>query len=96
MPGDVERLFMEPLDTSMDYTVREPRPMRPMRPEARMNVLFILPIIGGVIMLIFISAALFQFDLSGVVDTLMGLMILFFIIFIGLLFWGMAPGARKS
>ena len=93
MPGDVERLFMEPLDTDMDYTVRDPRPVRP---EARMNVLFILPIIGGVIMLIFISAALFQFDLSGLVDTLMGLMIVFFIIFIALLFWGMAPRARES
>jgi len=93
MPGDVERLFMEPLDTDMDYMVREPRPMRP---EARMNVLFILPIIGGVIMLIFISAALFQLDFSGLVDPLMGLMILFFIIFIALLFWSMAPGARET
>ncbi len=84
---------MEPLDTDMDYMVREPRPMRR---ETRMNALFILPIIGGVIMLVFISAALFQFDLSGVVDTLMGLMIVFFIIFIALLFWGMAPRARNS
>ncbi len=84
---------MEPLDTDMDYVVREPQSMRP---ETRMNVLFILPIIGGIIMLTFISAALFQFDLSGVVDTLMGLMIVFFIIFIALLFWGMAPNARKS
>jgi hypothetical protein len=93
MPDDVERLFMEPLDTDMDYVVREPRPMRA---ETRMNVLFILPIIGGIIMLTFISAALFQIDLSGVVDTLMGLMIVFFFIFIALLFWGMAPRARKS
>ena len=84
---------MEPLDTDMDYVVHEPRPMRQ---ETRMNVLFILPIIGGIIMLTFISAALFQLDLSGVVDTLMGLMIVFFIIFIALLFWGMAPSTRKS
>ena len=84
---------MEPLDTDMDYVVHEPRPMRP---ETRMNVLFILPIIGGIIMLSFISAALFQLDLSGVVDTLMGLMIVFFIVFIALLFWGMAPSTRKS
>ena len=84
---------MEPLDTDMDYVVHEPRPMRP---ETRMNMLFILPIIGGIIMLTFISAALFQFDLSGVVDTLMGLMVFLFIIFIALLFWGMAPRARKS
>lgn len=84
---------MEPLDTDMDYMVREPQPMPR---ETRMNALFILPIIGGVIMLVFISAALFQFDLSGVVDTLMGLMIVFFFIFIALLFWGMAPRARHS
>ena len=93
MPGDVERLCMEPLDTDMDYMVRESRPMKP---GTRMNVLFILPIIGGVIMLLFISAALFQFDLSNVVDTIMGLMILFFIVFIALLFWAMAPRAHQS
>jgi len=93
MPGDVERLFMEPLDTDMDYMVRESRPAKP---GARMNMLFILPIIGGVIMLLFISAALFQFDLSGIVDTIMSLMILFFIIFVALLFWAMAPRAHQS
>ena len=84
---------MEPLDTDMDYMVRE---QRPMKRSTRMNVLFILPIIGGIIMLLFISAALFQFDLSNVVDTIMGLMILFFIVFIALLFWAMAPRGQES
>ena len=84
---------MEPLDTDMDYMVREPRPMKQ---STRMNVLFVLPIIGGIIMLLFISAALFQFDLSNIVDTIMGLMILFFIIFIALLFWAMAPRGQQS
>jgi len=82
---------MEPLDTDMDYMgVRESRPAKP---GARLNALFILPIIGGVIMLLFISAALFQLDLSGIVDTIMSLMILFFIVFVALLFWALAPRA---
>ena len=84
---------MEPLDTDMDYIVREPQPATA---ESRMNVLLILPIIGVVIMLVFITAAIFQLDLTNVIDTLMGLMILFFFVFIGLLFWGLAPRVRKS
>ena len=84
---------MEPLDTDMDYMVRESQPMKR---STRMNFLFILPFSGGIIMLLFISAATFQFDLSGIVDTLMGLMILFFIIFIALLFWAMAPRGQQS
>lgn len=84
---------MEPLDTDMDYVVREARPARS---ESRMNALLILPIIGVVFMLVFISAAIFQLDLTNVIDSLMGLMMLLFFVFIGLLFWGLAPRVHKS
>jgi hypothetical protein len=84
---------MEPLDTDMDYVVRETRPARS---ESRMNALLILPIIGVIFMLVFISAGIFQLDLTNIVDSLMGLMMLLFFVFIGLLFWGLAPRAHRS
>jgi len=47
-------------------------------------------------MLFFIAAAVFQFDVSGLVDTIMGLMILFFIVLVGMLFWALAPRANRA
>ncbi|HJT57773.1 MAG TPA: hypothetical protein VJ761_14830 [Ktedonobacteraceae bacterium] len=79
---------MEPLDTDNIYTAREPRPSKP---GSRLNVMFIMPIIGALIVLLFIAAAVFQFDLSGVVDSLVGLLLLLFIVTVILLFWGLAP-----
>lgn len=84
---------MEPLDTDMDYVERE---VRPATSETRMNALLVLPIIGVVFMLVFITAAIFQLDLTNIIDTIMGLMMLFFFVFIGLLFWGLAPRVHKS
>jgi hypothetical protein len=79
---------MEPLDTDRDYATYEPRPARS---DSRMNWLLIFPVIGLILILLFISAAIFQFDLSGIVDTLVGLMMLFFVLIIAGLFWAMAP-----
>jgi len=93
MPGDVERLFMEPLDTDMEDTMREPRQATP---GSRLNALLILPSLGILLILFFIAAAVFQFDVSGLVDTIMGLMILFFIVLVGMLFWALAPHANRA
>lgn len=79
---------MEPLDTDFQYTTNEPQPAPT---GSRFNVLFILPIIGIIFLLIFISAAIFQFDLSDLVDSLVGLMLLLFVAMIALLFWALAP-----
>ncbi len=49
MPRDGERLFMEPIDTEMDYMVRAPRPRTS---ESRMNALLILPIFGFILILV--------------------------------------------
>lgn len=87
---------MEPLDTDTVYTGRAPRrERRPSKPGSRLNVMLILPIIGLLIMLLFIAAAVFQFDLSGTVDGLVGLLLLLFIVTIVLLFWGLAPRSNN-
>jgi hypothetical protein len=83
---------MQPLDTDMEYVTNEPRPLSR---GARLNVLFIFPLIGLLLVLLFISAAIFQFDLSGTIDTLVGLMMLFFVLMIVLLFWALAPRANN-
>ena len=84
---------MEPLDTDTDYMVRETRPQTP---GSRMNALLILPILGFILILVFIAAAVFQLNLSDLIDSLMGLVTLFFLVMIAMLFWALAPGADKS
>jgi hypothetical protein len=76
---------MEPLDT--DYMVREPRPATP---GSRFSVLLIFPILGFLLILFFIAAAIFQFNISDIIDSLMGVMILLFIAVIAGLFWAYA------
>jgi hypothetical protein len=84
---------MEPLDTDMDYMARVPRQRTS---GSRMSALLILPILGLVLILVFVSAAIFQFDLSDVIDSLMGLVTFFFLVMIAMLFWAMAPRANRS
>ena len=93
MPGDRERLFMEPLDTDMDYMARVPRQRTA---GSRMNALLILPILGFLLILLFIIAAIFQIDLSDLIDSLMGLVTFFFLVMIAMLFWALAPRANRS
>ena len=84
---------MEPLDTDLDYMRTEPRPMNP---ASRFNAMLILPIIGVLLVLVFISAAIFQFDLSGLIDSLVGLMLLLFVVMVAMLFWALAPRANRT
>jgi hypothetical protein len=81
---------MEPLDTDLAYTRSEPRPATP---GSRFNALLIIPIAGLLLVLIFIGAAIFQWDLSSVVDSIIGLFLLLFVVSIALLFWA---GASRS
>lgn len=84
---------MEPLDTDLDYVVRE---QTAPKPGSRMNALLIFPILGTLLVLLFILSAIFQIDLSDVVDTIIGLLILFFALFVVLMFWAKSPGANKQ
>ncbi|HAE84238.1 MAG TPA: hypothetical protein DDW33_02760 [Ktedonobacter sp.] len=84
---------MEPIDTDMEVMVREPRQATP---GSRLNALLLLPVLGVLLMLFFILAAIFQFDITALVDSIMGLMMLFFIVLVVMLFWAMATRTNKA
>jgi len=84
---------MEPLDTDMEYMVH---PKQPINPETRFNMMLIFPIFGLLLMILFISAAIFQFDLSNFVDVLAAIMLVLFALFIVAIFWAMSPRAHHE
>jgi len=84
---------MEPLDTEMDYSGDQPRPARP---GSRYNLLLFLPIFGLLLALTFIGAAIFQWNLSALIDSLIGLFLLMFVVAIALLFWAGAPRSDQT
>jgi drug/metabolite transporter (DMT)-like permease len=84
---------MEPLDTDLEYVAREPRPATR---ESRLGLMLIFPALGFLLMLIFILSAIFQWDLSDLIDSLVGLLLLLFFAFIGMLFWAFAPRAEEK
>ena len=79
---------MEPLDTDLEYVSSG---QRPARPGSRFNVMFIIPILGLLLVLVFIGAAVFQWDLSQLIDSMIGLFIVLFFVIIAMLFWAGAP-----
>jgi fatty acid desaturase len=85
---------MEPLDSDLDYVVRERKPSRFATRNARFNWLLIVPGLGLLWVLYLIGAALFQWDVSNVVGPVMVLMILGFLLLGGLLFWANSPKAN--
>ena len=84
---------MEPLDTDLEYVINEPRPSTP---GSRMNALLIFPILGALLILVFIGAAIFQWSLSDLIDSLVGVLLLLFFAFIAMLFWALAPRANRA
>jgi uncharacterized membrane protein YccC len=79
---------MEPLDTDLDYGRSGSRPARP---GSRYNVMLIIPTLGFLLVLILIGAAVFQWDLSQLIDSFIGLFLVLFFVIIALLFWAGAP-----
>ena len=84
---------MEPLDTDLEDVPHEPRPTTP---GSRLNTLLIFPILGVLIILTFIGAAIFQWNISDLIDTLVGLLLVFFVAFVVMLFWAFAPRANQA
>ncbi|HEV2579255.1 MAG TPA: hypothetical protein VGT44_00265 [Ktedonobacteraceae bacterium] len=84
---------MEPLDSDLEYIARGPRSATP---GSRLNFLLIFPILGFLLILTFIGAAIFQWDISDLIDSLVGLLLLLFVAFIGMMFWALAPRTNES
>jgi hypothetical protein len=84
---------MEPLDTDLEYVRSGPRQARP---GSRYNVMLFIPILGFLLVLIFIGAAVFQWDLSQFIDSLVGLFLVMLVVIIALLFWAGAPGSHEA
>jgi hypothetical protein len=84
---------MEPLDTDLEYVRSGPRQARP---GSRYNVMLIVPILGFLLVLTCIGAAVFQWDLSLLIDSLIGLFLVLFVIIIAMLFWAGAPRSGEA
>ena len=84
---------MEPLDTDLEYALSEPHPAAP---SSRMNTLLIFPMLGILLILIFIASAIFQWPLSDLVDGLVTLLLLLFFLFIVMIFWALAPRSNQA
>lgn len=87
--GHMERIVMQPFDSDLEYVVYRSDP------KSRLNSLYILPGLGAVWLLYLIGAAILQWPVSGVVNTVMGLFIVLFIVMAALLLWAMAPKENR-
>ena len=84
---------MEPLDSDLEYTLSEPRPSTP---GSRVNYLLIFPILGALLIVVFICSAIFQWNLSDLIDSLVGVLLLLFFAFIAMLFWALYPRTHEA
>lgn len=83
---------MEPLDTDLEYSQEE----RPANSGSRMSALLIFPILGAIVLLVFIAAMVFQLDLSDLISPFMGLLMILFFAVIIMLFWALSPRADQA
>lgn len=84
---------MQPLDTDIQYAGYAPRPATP---ASRLSILYIFPLLGLLLVLLFIGAAFFQWDLSVLVDNLIVFMVVLFFVFIGIVFWAIGTPSSEA
>ncbi|HEX4715203.1 MAG TPA: hypothetical protein VH164_09780 [Ktedonobacteraceae bacterium] len=84
---------MEPLDSDIEYMSNAPRPATP---ASRLSILYIFPILGVLLVLFFAASAIFQFNISALVDNLVVLMVVLFFVFAGIIFWSLSLRTRES
>ncbi len=89
---------MEPLETDVDYEklAQAPRGRRAIKRDTRFNILLIFPALGLLWLLYLAGAALFQWSATDIANPVLGFMIVVFAVFIIVLFWAFAPGAKKQ
>ncbi|HXR65885.1 MAG TPA: hypothetical protein VN729_08175 [Ktedonobacteraceae bacterium] len=84
---------MEQLDTDIEYMSNAPRPSTP---ASRLSILYIFPILGVLLILFFVGALSFQWNISVLVDNLVVAMVVLVFIFTGIVFWAVAPRSNRS
>ena len=84
---------MEQFDTDIEYMSNAPRPSTP---AERLSILYIFPVLGVLLVLLFVGAAAFQWNISALVDNLVVLMVVLFFVFTGFVFWGLAPRSQSN
>ena len=84
---------MEPLESEIEYVSNAPRPSTP---ASRLSILYIFPILGVLLALFFACAAIFQWNISALVDNLVVLMVVLFFVFFGIVFWATAPRSNEG
>jgi hypothetical protein len=84
---------MEQLDTDIEYTSNAPRPSTP---ASRLSILYIFPVLGVLLVLFFVAALFFQWNISVLVDNLIVLLVVLFFVFTGIVFWGLAPRSQRG
>ena len=84
---------MEPIDTDFDYVASRSRQTNL---RNRFNWLYVLPTLGVLWLVYLVLAVIFQWPLSGQVDTVMLIMLLLFFVTVGLLFWSLAPKSNRE
>lgn len=84
---------MEPLDSDIEYVSNAPRPSTP---ASRLSILYIFPVLGVLLVLFFVGAFAFQWNVSALVDNLVVLMVVLFFVFIGIVFWARAPRPNEG
>ncbi|HEY3992071.1 MAG TPA: hypothetical protein VGM01_04235 [Ktedonobacteraceae bacterium] len=84
---------MEQLDTDIEYTSNAPRPSTP---AERLSILYVFPILGVLLVLFFVGAFAFQWNISALVDNLVVLMVVLFFAFTALVFWAVAPRSNRG
>jgi fatty acid desaturase len=84
---------MEPIDTDFEYVASKSRETDPRK---RFNWMYIIPILGLLWLLYLTLAVIFQWPVTGVVDPVMSIMLVVFFVFVGLLFWALAPRAKRG
>jgi fatty acid desaturase len=83
---------MEPIDTDFEYVASKSQEADPRK---RFNWMYIIPVLGLLWLLYLTLAIIFEWPVTGVVDPVMTIMIVVFFVFVGLLFWALAPRAKQ-
>ena len=84
---------MEQIDTDFEYVASKSRETDTRK---RFNWMYIIPILGLLWLLYLTLAVIFEWPVTGVVDPVMTIMIVIFFVFVGLLFWALAPRAKRG